>query len=117
MISFSRFAFSEFVYWSGLCGMLLGALFGCTSEAPEVESPEFHFEETLQIGSDDPEAPDHQLYSQVAAAAVGPDGTIYAVDARTGGVRVYDAVSVRHPRGAAAPTPVVGNKGIILNSL
>jgi len=71
-------------------GGLVGVLFGCTSDSSS-DSAGIRFKETLRIGTDDPEAPDHQLYSQVAAATVGPDGTIYTVDARTGGVRVYDA--------------------------
>jgi len=70
---------------------LVGILFGCTSDSPPTDATDLRFEETLRIGSDSPEAPDHQLFSQVAAATVGPGGTIYAVDARTGGVRVYDA--------------------------
>lgn len=70
---------------------LVGVLFGCTSDSSPATPSDLHFEETLRIGSDDPEAPDHQLYSQVAAATVDSSGTIYAVDARTGGVRVYDA--------------------------
>lgn len=68
---------------------LTGILFGCTSDQSS-PAPTIHFEETLRIGSDDPEAPDHQLYSQVAAATVDRNGTIYAVDARNGGVRVYN---------------------------
>ena len=66
-------------------------LSGCASDSSSSEGTEVRFEETLRIGTDDPEASDHQLFSQVAAAAIGTDGTIYAVDARTGGVRVYDA--------------------------
>lgn len=69
---------------------LVGGLFGCTSNSSSPASAKFHFEETLRIGTDDPDAPDHQLYSQVAAATVDSSGTIYAVDVRTGGVRVYD---------------------------
>lgn len=69
---------------------LLGNLLGCTSDQSSPNSPNLHFEETLRIGSDDPEAPDHQLFSQVAAATVDSSGAIYAVDAQTGGVRVYD---------------------------
>lgn len=70
---------------------LVGVLFGCASDPSSPNTAGVRFEETLRIGSDDPEAPDHQLYSQVAAATIDSDGTIYAVDARTGGVRVYDA--------------------------
>lgn len=69
---------------------LTGIAFGCTSDHSSPATTNLHFEETLRIGSDDPEAPDHQLYSQVAAATVDSNGPIYAVDARTGGVRVYD---------------------------
>jgi len=69
---------------------LVGVLFGCTSDSSSPDTADIWFEETLRIGSDDPEAPDHQLYSQVAAVTVDRSGTIYAVDARTGGVRVYD---------------------------
>jgi len=69
---------------------LVGFLFGCTSDSPPTNTTGVRFEETLRIGSDDPEAPDHQLYSQVAAATVDSSGTIYAVDARNDGVRVYD---------------------------
>lgn len=69
---------------------LVGFLFGCTSDSSSPDTTDIRFEETLQIGSDDPVAPDHQLFSQVAAATVDDEGTIYAVDARTGGVRVYD---------------------------
>lgn len=69
---------------------LLGNLLGCTSDQSSPNSPNLHFEETLRIGSDDPEAPNHQLFSQVAAATVDSSGTIYAVDAQTGGVRVHD---------------------------
>jgi len=69
---------------------ILGIVFSCTSDQSSPDATPIHFEETLRIGSDDPEAPDHQLYSQVAAATVDSSGTIYAVDARTGGVRVYD---------------------------
>ncbi len=65
-------------------------MIGCSSDPPASEAPAVRFNETLQIGSDDPEAPDHQLYSQVAAATVDSTGSIYAVDARDGGVRVYD---------------------------
>ena len=74
-----------------LLGVLFGLLFGCTSDEQPAATPSVVFEETLRIGSDDPEAPDHQLYSQVAAVTVDSSGTIYAVDARNGGVRVYDA--------------------------
>lgn len=90
MPPFSRSSISALVRWTGLVGMLFGVLFGCTSEEPDAETPSFSFEETLRIGSDDPKAPDHQLYSQVAAVTVDSNGTIYAVDARNGGVRVYN---------------------------
>ena len=74
-----------------LVGTVFAGMLGCTSDPPASEAPNIRFDETLQIGSDDPEAPDHQLYSQVAAVTVDENGTIYAVDVRTGGVRVYDA--------------------------
>lgn len=73
-----------------LAGGLTGIFIGCTSEQTSPSTASIHFEETLRIGSDDPDAPDHELYSKVAAATVDSNGTIYAVDARTGGVRVYD---------------------------
>jgi len=73
-----------------LLGAGVAAVVGCSSDQPASEATPVRFEETLQIGSDNPDAPDHQLYSQVAAATVDSSGTIYAVDARTGGVRVYD---------------------------
>lgn len=72
-----------------LLGGVLAVMVGCSSDPPASEATDIRFDETLQIGSDDPEAPDHQLYSQVAAVAVDSNGTIYAVDARDGGVRVY----------------------------
>lgn len=77
--------------WTVLLGGLIGALLGCTAEESASPSGTLRFTETLSIGTDDPDAPDHQLYSQVSAAAVDSSGTIYAVDARTGGVRVYTA--------------------------
>jgi len=86
-----RFFFSSVLILCALPAGLVGVLLGCTSDQPPSGTTDIRFEETLRVGSDDPEAPDHQLYSQVAAATVAPSGTIYAVDARTGGVRVYDA--------------------------
>ena len=91
-MSLSRSHFlATLVHWVVFFAGALGVLCGCTADDPASSTASVRFEETLQIGTDDPEAPDHQLYSQVAAATVGPNGTIFAVDARTGGIRVYDA--------------------------
>jgi len=71
--------------------LLLLAGLRCTTESSEQRSTAPAFQETLRLGSDDPDAPDHRLFTQVAAVAVGQDSTIYAVDSQNGGIRVYDA--------------------------
>lgn len=41
-----------------LLGGLTGILLGCTSDQPSRSSATLHFEETLRIGSDDPDTRD-----------------------------------------------------------
>jgi hypothetical protein len=47
------------------------------------------FEDTLRLGTDHPDAPSHQLFSDPAHVAVGDDGTLFVVDRGATAIRVY----------------------------
>lgn len=69
--------------------MCLGSACGSTDESGPAEAESLTLEETLVIGSDDPEAPDAHLFSIVSTAAVTPDGRMLVVDGRSEEIRLF----------------------------
>lgn len=69
--------------------LLLLAGLRCTTDSSTPESAAPTFRETLRLGSDDPKAPNHRLFSSVSEVAVDRSGTLYVVDGQGGAVRVY----------------------------
>lgn len=62
----------------------------CSGESPPGKDLEVGFEETLRLGENRAEAPDHALFSIVSEVAVDQNGNMYVVNGNVSAVRVYD---------------------------
>ena len=73
--------------------ILILILFFTVRCTPKSESPKelkIHHNETLSLGSDNPEASDHELFRSVTHIEVNQQGRIYVVNAGEASIRVYD---------------------------
>lgn len=62
----------------------------CSSDPSTSEQLNVSFEETLRLGTDQSDAPNHRLFSDPVQVAVGDDGTLFVVDRGAPAIRVYD---------------------------
>ena len=73
----------------------------CASDAPDALS----VEETLRLGTDDPDAPNHRLFSNPSEVAVGRDGTLFFTDGPGTKIHVYDDSTYRFSIGQEGNGP------------
>lgn len=72
--------------------LIFGLFGGWTACTPAADSDalDVRFTETLRLGSDDPDAPDHALFTLVSAATTDTAGRIYLTDVQSPTIRVYE---------------------------
>jgi hypothetical protein len=75
----------------------------CTTETDAPDS--LTVKETLRIGTDDPEAPNHRLFSNPAEVAMGDDSLLFVADGQEAKVRVYDDSTYRFSIGEEGNGP------------
>jgi len=73
----------------------------CTSDAPDALS----VEETLRLGTDDPDAPTHRLFNNPSEVTVGRNGTLFLADGPGTKIHVYDDSTYRFSIGQKGNGP------------
>ncbi len=75
----------------------------CTTDADAPDT--VTVEETLRIGSDDPDAPAHRLFDRPSDVAVGKDGTLFLADGPGTKIHAYDDSTYRFSIGQKGNGP------------
>src|SRR5690625_2732683 len=62
----------------------------CSQESTSPETLTLHFQETLQLGTDENKAPEHEIFRMVSRVVVDERGWLYVADTGETSIRIYD---------------------------
>lgn len=62
----------------------------CSQEATSSETINLHFQETLQLGTDEDEAPEHEIFRMVSRVEIDERGWLYVADTGETSIRIYN---------------------------
>lgn len=86
MVHFVKF----FLKIASLLSLLLIFTVQCSQESDRPLELDIEYEETLLLGTDESEAPDHEIFRNVTNVEVDDQGWIYVVNSGESSIRVYD---------------------------